>query len=160
MYLINEEIREILKQEMDVETGEISPEAVARLDALGLDKEAAALDVGAEYKNHLREADAIKIEIESLTQRLEQVQRRANGRLQFLGRYVDRGEKYNDGRCDISWRKASHVEIGCAVAELPEQYRRTKITSEPDKAGLAKALRAGAKVPNCWMQPTQKVVVK
>lgn len=49
--------------------------------------------------------------------------------------------------------------VAADVTKIPEQYRRTKITVEPDKTALKKALKAGEEIDGATLQVLRYVRV-
>lgn len=160
LFEIDDRIEAILAAGTDTETGEITDEALAALEELEEQKEQKVLACAAYLKGELAEAEAVKKVADGLLARSKIHTNRAERLRKYIEGHIGIGEKFRDARSEVTWRGASHVEIGCAIAELPEEYRRTKISIEPDKKAIRDAIKEGEDVPNCWMQPTQKVVVK
>ena len=56
------------------------------------------------------------------------------------------GEKFETPRCKISWRKSEICNV-LSMEEIPDEYKRTKVTVDADKTAIKKAIKAGAEVP-------------
>ncbi len=130
---------------VDGETGEIiDPEL---LDSLMMERSAKIEAVALWVKNLESDAVAYKAEKEVFAQREKQASDKAKRLKEWLARACE-GEKFSTAKCAISFRKSEAVEIADG-ATIPEAYMRTKTTTEPDKAAIKEALKAGAEIDGC-----------
>lgn len=60
----------------------------------------------------------------------------------------------------ISVRESEAVAVTVQTEELPELYRRTKTTVEPDKATIKEALKGGLTIPGCTLVKTYSLQVR
>lgn len=156
-------IRMVTEEVIDKDTGEIvemeveeiiNPDA---LDALRIEREKKIENIALWMKNLRAEAEAIKAEKLKLGKRQKNVEKNA----EELKRYLDHalcGEKFRTSRVQISYRKSSSVQIDDGVV-LPDEYLRYK-APEPDKAGLAKALKSGVEIEGVRLEERQNIQVK
>lgn len=139
----------------DGETGEIvSREA---FDALQMEWSDKVEGVALGYKNESAEADAIKQEIEALTERMKRHKKKAEGYKAFLN-MVLAGKKFETAKCIVKPTKSKSVEWNGKTEGL-EDYM---IPQEPkfDKAQARKDLLAGKEVPNCTLVEKTSVSIK
>lgn len=139
----------------DGETGEIvSREA---FDALQMEWSAKVEGIALGYKNESAEAEAIKAEIEKLTERMNRHKKKAEGYKSFLN-MVLAGKKFETAKCLIKPTKSKSVEWNGNTEGL-EDYM---IPQEPkfDKAQARKDLLAGKIVPNCVLVEKTSVSIK
>ena len=60
----------------------------------------------------------------------------------------------------ISVRESEGVAVTAQTEELPELYRRTKTTVEPDKAVIKESLKSGLTIPGCALVKTYSLQVR
>ena len=58
-------------------------------------------------------------------------------------------KKVSGNAYTISVRESEAIAVTAQTEELPELYRRTKTTMEPDKATIKEALKGGLHIPGC-----------
>lgn len=124
---------------VDKETGELLDyDAFAELQ---MQRDAKIEAMISWHKSLNAEAEAIKAEIKSLTERAAARIRKADRLKAYIG-YVTDGKPYKCAKGETTWRKSTAVEVA-EGAELPDEYMRVKTTREPDKVALKDALKAG-----------------
>lgn len=130
---------------VDCETGEIIDQE--RLDSLMMERSDKIESVALWVKNLESDAVAYKAEKEAFANREKQATEKAKRLREWLARVCE-GNKFNTTRCAISFRKSESVEIAEGVT-IPEEYMRTKTTTEPDKVEIKAALKAGTQIDGC-----------
>ena len=126
----------------DGETGEIvSREA---FDALQMEWSKKIEGVCLGYKNEKAEADAIKAEIDKLTERKKRHEKRAEGYKNFL-QNVLAGQKFETSKAAVSYRTTKDVVNVTNMALLPKEYLRFG-DPEPNKIAIKEAIKSGKKV--------------
>lgn len=60
----------------------------------------------------------------------------------------------------VSIRESESVAVTAQIETLPDIYRRTKITIEPEKALIKEALKGGLNVPGCELVKTYSLQVR
>lgn len=133
---------ENFQYEVDEETGEILN--IDELDKLQMDRTQKIENICLYIKNIRAESDAIKHEVDNLTERLHQNNKKAESLLGYLAHHLN-GEKFSTPRTAVTWRASEQVEITDSN-RLPEDYIVTKTERKPDKTKIKKALRAGEEV--------------
>jgi hypothetical protein len=139
------EIEQAILDCVDCETGEIIDQE--RLDNLMMERSAKIESVALWVKNLESDAVAYKAEKEAFAKREKQATDKAKRLKEWLARVCE-GEKFNTPRCAVSFRTSESVEID-EGATLPGEYTRIKTTTEPDKAGIKAALKAGTEIAGC-----------
>ena len=160
LYEISDAIERVLAEYVDPETGEITDEGIEQLEKLELDRKEKALAVAAYLKGERAEAEAIGAEVKRLAQRQKTHERRAQRLEDYLAwAGVVPGEKLEDARSAISWRKSTRVLVE-NVEALPEEFVRTKVEKSPDKVALKKALQSGREVNGAALDMRNNLVVR
>lgn len=145
-FQIRDEIERILATCADHETGEITDEAIAQLDALELDLRERVLEYAAYAKSERAEAGKIERLAEDLKERATKHANRAARLERAIEAAMTPGtQKFEDERAAVRWHKGPpYVEITDA-SKLPKPFWRypQPPPAEPNKVELAKALKAG-----------------
>lgn len=139
------EIDRAILECVDLETGEIVDQE--RLDGLMMERSAKIESVALWVKNLESDAAAYKAEKEAFAAREKQASEKAKRLKEWLAKVCE-GQKFSTAKCAISFRASEAVEIA-EGATIPEEYMRTKTTSEPDKTAIKAALKAGAEIDGC-----------
>lgn len=69
-------------------------------------------------------------------------------------------KKVSGNAYTISVRETEAVAVTAQMEELPELYRRTKTTVEPDKPTIKEALKGGLTIPGCALVKTYSLQVR
>ena len=157
LYEIEDDLARIIEvgadRYVDGDTGEI----ISKEDFEGLQMEwkdkVEGVCLG--YKNEQAQADAIKSEIDKLTERMNRHKKRAEGFRQFI-EVVLQGQKFETARCVVKQTKSKVCEWDGKTDGLEEYL----IPQEPkfDKAQARKDLIAGKEIPHCTL--VEKVSAK
>ena len=139
------EISNAILECVDLETGEIIDQE--RLDSLMMERSEKIESVALWIKNLESDAVAYKAEKEAFAAREKQATNKAKRLKEWLARVCE-GEKFTTPRCAVSFRNSETVEIDEGAA-IPDEYMRTKTTTEPDKVEIKAALKAGAEIAGC-----------
>jgi hypothetical protein len=159
LFEIHEKIEAILAEGTDLETGEITEEALEALEELEEAKGEKVLAVAAYLKGERCEAEAIANEAHKLMARAKIHENRAERLIKYIAFCIERGEKFSDARSEVKWIKSQRLEIAEGT-DLPKEFMRIKRIVEPDKRRLREALKEGEEIDGVWMQPHQTLVVK
>lgn len=144
---------------VDEDTGEAL--GLDALDAVsaGLDEK---LEQTALYRKSVAaEADAIRAEIEALTERLRAKQKKLTVLDGYIGetmRAVGK-ERLDTARVALSFRSSEKVEATDEAA-IPAAYWRETVKREIDKAKIKAAIRAGETVPGAEIVRKQNLQIK
>lgn len=96
-------------------------------------------------KNLMAEAVAYEAEEKRMRERRAAKEREIDRCKGYLAGVLY-GEKFETPRCKISWRKSEVCNV-LSMEEIPDEYKRTKITVDADKTAIKKAIKGGAEVP-------------
>ncbi len=158
LFKLDGEYSELI-QSIEESGGEITPEQEAELDRL------TAMQVC--------KADHYKMALDMMEfgeKQCDQWIERFRNKKAAIGRERDRWQKAMLEHMDslgidliegeLSKTRIMETEsVEADTAKLPEQYRRTKITIEPDKAAIKKALKAGEEIEGATLQVRRYVRV-
>lgn len=160
LYEINREIEEVLENSIDMETGEISEEAIQRLNELQMEKDQKVENVALWHKNLMAESKAIADEIMVLQARKRSLDKRMEWQKKYLQFALD-GHKYESPKVAISYRKSTAVEI-LNEAEFCSLFRGSdwvteKTTLTPNKTAIKDCLKNGQSSElNNWAELVEK----
>jgi hypothetical protein len=139
------EIDQAILECVDFETGEIVNQE--RLDGLIMERSTKIESVALWVKNLESDAVAYKAEKEAFAQREKQATDKAKRLKEWLAKACE-GEKFSTAKCAVSFRTSESVAIA-EGAVIPDEYMRTKTTSEPDKTAIKDALKTGVEIVGC-----------
>ena len=167
LYEINKEINSLLESDfqkdeeiVNNETGEITT-INAKLDELEMDLNTKLENVGCYIKNLDSDIEALKVEEKTLADRrkvkenqLERLKKYLADNLQAAGM-----QKYESPRCVLSFRKSDQVIIS-EGAVIPEEFITRKITEQPDKTLLKKAIKEGFEFEGITLVENKNLQIK
>jgi len=142
--------------EVDEETGELLN--AQDLDDLQMARDEKIENVGLWIKNLNAEAAAVKQEKDAMAHRQKMLEKKAESLKGYLA-YALKGEKFATPKIAMSFRKSESVDI-LPGAEIPQEFIRVKTITEPDKAGLKKALKEGAQYEGITLAVKQNLQIK
>lgn len=96
-------------------------------------------------KNLMAEAVAYEAEEKRMRERRAAKEREIDRCKGYLAGVLY-GEKFETPRCKISWRKSEICNV-LSMEEIPDEYKRTKVTVDADKTAIKKAIKSGTEVP-------------
>lgn len=145
IYEIDEAIRRVLEEAVDFQTGEISAEAAAQIDALNMERDTKIENVALWNKNLKAEAKAIADEIKALQERKKRLENKAAWQERYLD-YALAGQRFESPRVAITYRKSVTVEISdpdafCTYYQNDAAIVTTTIDRKPNKAAIKKLLQ-------------------
>ena len=159
LYKINNEIELALSRCIDSETGEIiSEEYFKAVEDLKLNREEMILDIACLVKDYLGEAEKFQNEIEILRSKQKRLVSLAETQENLISRFIQEGEKIEDTRAKITWRKSESVKLDCDPLTLPERFIRTKV--EADKTELKAALKSGENITGVSLESKMNMSIK
>lgn len=161
LYEIQSEIYYILENLVDLETGEISEEAIEQLRELSEAYELKLENVACYIKSLEAEQKAIKEEIASLQARAKTKEKKAERLREYIAEVMkaDGREKLETSRAVLSFRKSEAVEVA-DVEKLPAIYLRVKTEYSADKKALKEALKAGEEIAGATLVTKQNLQIK
>lgn len=150
------EIDEAILDCVDQETGDIVD--IERLEKLEMERDKKVSDVACWIKDLKAEAEAIKNEVDKLSDR-----RKADeNKIESLKRYLEyalNGTKFKDERCSISYRRSETVEVSKeAEAKLPDEYIKLERTVK--KTELKDAMKLGFTFEGCQLVEKNNIQIR
>lgn len=145
----------------DEETGEIDVEAKKQLEDLKVawNEKVIAL---AEFIKRIRgDIEAYKVEID----RLIKIKKSLENKEEFLKSVLDENmcarklSNFDDVSCKISYRKSEKVEVE-DLDRLPEEFKKSITTINPDKIAIKDALKQGLKVEGAVLVESANIQIK
>lgn len=159
LYEIDARILELIDQE----TGELLD--YDAFMSLQMEREAKIENMACWYKDLKAQAEAIKSEITSLTERKKAIERKSEHLKEYIGQALD-GQKFSTARCEISFRQSTSLEVSdqdqlieWAEANGHDDCVRYK-PPEIDKKAVTDLLKSGINVPNAQLVQKLNVGVK
>ena len=136
------------------ETGDISEEMKAQLDALELEKEDKAEQLALIYKQRKYLAEAKKAEAKKLSEDAARIEK-ANARLLDYIVFLLEGKKLETARVKVSYRKAPESVTIFDESKIPSQYWKA---GKPtiSKTDIKEAIKAGEVVPGAVLETDKK----
>lgn len=150
------EIDEAILACVDEETGEVLD--IDKLEALGLMREQKISSLACWMKDLGAEIEALRNEEKNLKARREAKERKKESLKAYLAQFLA-GEKYEDERCRVSFRKVASVAID-NFDDIPAEYIRTKVETSADKEALKKLLKEGESVAGVHLEESLAMTVK
>ena len=164
LYEINREIEDILECSIDMETGEISDEAIERLNELQLERDAKVENVALWHKNLMAESKAIADEIKALQERKKALDRKMEWQENYLNYALD-GHKFESPKVMVSYRRSTAVEIDDVEKFIEENKFNTVLVNEkvewtPNKTAIKNLLKEGKEVNGARLVDRQNLQIK
>ena len=123
----------------DEETGEVTDidrfeELKRNLDELQEERNTKISNIACWYKQLVAEADAIKTEKMNLAKRQQVAENKAESLKKYL-EYALQGEKFEDARCKISYRRSEGIHFceGFDGESLPDEFVKVEKKSKTDR---------------------------
>lgn len=161
LYEIKAELEQAIAEmlnNVDEETGEVSPESVERFNELNEAREEKLDNIGAYIKNLRAEIKMLKEEEQNLKARREAKEKKEENLIKYVESVLD-GEKFESPRVAFSYRKSEQVVIADEDL-IPEEYTVTKTETKADKTKIKAALKAGEEVNGAFLQAKNNLQVK
>lgn len=159
LYEIEQDIANLIELDADRFVDGATGEIISKedFDALQMEWSDKVEGVALGYKNECSEADAIKQEIEALTERMNRHKKKAEGYKSFLN-MVLAGKKFETAKCIVKPTKSKSCEWDGNTEGL-ENYL---VPQEPkfNRAQALKDLKAGVNVPHCTLVEKTGVSIK
>lgn len=147
--------------EVDETTGELLNADL--LDRLNMARETKIESIALYIKNLNALAADIKAEKQNLDERMKATERKRDSLKRYLASVLA-GEKFETGKCKISYRKSESVEVSDTFAEWAKQNAPDLVTEtvtvEPDKKAIKEALKSGKTVDGARIVENQNLQVK
>ena len=136
------------------ETGEIDFETFKQMQ---MEKENKIEGILLWLKDLKAEAIALKNEIDSLQERKESAEKRAESIKQFLSEYLN-GERFKTPKVSVNYRNTRSVEVD-DIFKIPEQYLKYTAPTA-DRVQLKKDIDAFGEIPGCHIEEKKSMIIK
>lgn len=151
---------------LDVPDEELTEEQSQQMDSylseLGQAEADKADTIGGFIMEQIGRIEATKAHADKLAAKAKA----AKSRIDYLrARYTDSmlcaGVKKISGSVyDLSVRTSQAVSVTANIDEIPEEYKRTKVIVEPDKAKIKDMLKHGFSIPGCALVDNYSLQVR
>lgn len=132
---------------LDADTGEIiDPE---RLDALCMERDQKIENVALWVKNLLSDAEAIKVEKDSMEEREARCRKKAEDLKKWLVKATE-GQKFSTAKCAVSFRKSTKLEV-LDPEQIPKELMVETVTVKPDANAIKALLKEGKEINGCCL---------
>lgn len=128
---------------VDTEDGEIFD--LQQFEALQMERGQKIEGLCCYIKNLMAEVVAYEAEEKRMRERRAAKEREIDRCKGYLAGVLY-GEKFETPRCKVSWRKSEVCNV-LSMEEIPDEYKRTKVTVDADKTAIKKAIKAGMEIP-------------
>jgi seryl-tRNA synthetase len=141
LFELADEIERLMAEVIDHETGEITDEGLAKLDAIEMERDEKALAIAQYMMSTLAEAEMVAKQAQRLGARAKVLTNQAGRLKQKLTDWLPVGTKLRDDVVQIGWRKSTAVEVSNA-GEIPDVL--CNFTRTPDLTRIKMALKRDA----------------
>lgn len=147
--------------EVDEFTGELLNADI--LDMLNMERDTKIESIALYIKNLNALAADIKAEKDNLAERLKSTERKADSLKEYLASALN-GEKFETGKCKVSYRKSSQVMLSENFAEWAKQNApdlvQVKVEYKPDKTAIKEAMLDGKEVKYATLIENTNLILK
>lgn len=156
LYNMNRSLEEMFYNAVDIETGEIKDEELlAAFDQLQMERDEKIENIACWIKDLKAESEAIGNEINKLRNRKATADRKLDAMRAYLSDFLN-GQKFKTGKVSIRWMRTKSVNV-TDLSQIPEEF--TKITVEPRKIEIKKAIAEGRDVPGAEVVENNNMVI-
>lgn len=139
LFELNEEaarLFDLMERFAEENGGEVPPNLEAEIDKISNDRTIKIGNICSVYKEMVARADVLKEEANRLAARAKASRNQADALKAYLARNLKPGEKFENERHRVGWKKISAVELmpGVAVEDIPELFQRIKVEFNRDEA--------------------------
>ena len=152
LYKIPQEISEILNSSVDEETGEVSVDAIARVDALQMVAKEKAVHIAVFIKQHFAGEEMLKNEEKRLKEKREWVAKRREHWENYLQdnreAYLGPGKKkFEHVKCTIKFTESTRcIQTEKKLSNIPDEYVKVEVKKSFDLAKAKKDIKDGKKL--------------
>jgi hypothetical protein len=133
----------------------------AQYEALKGERNQKLLNLGAWHKGLSAQSKAYADELKVMQQKKKVIDNKAEWVKRFIDTYLKDGEKINDTRVALSWRKSETVEIDEGKFDIKElKPEWTVITEAIDKAKIKSALKIGKEFTGITLKQNNNLQIK
>ena len=158
LFQIADAIEQLMAEVIDRETGEITDEGLAKLDALEMERDEKALAIAQYQIGILAEAEMVKKQADRLATRAKVLTNQAGRLKQRLTDWLPVGTKLRDDVVQIGWRKSTAVDVVDEMA-LPEDCWKVR---DPliDVEGIKGRIKDGEEIPGAKLVTRHHVSIR
>lgn len=164
IWQIDSQLESIYADAVDMDTGEINPDAMEQIDALQMERERKVENIALWYKNTQAESKAIAEEIKALQGRKKALDTKSEWQERYL-EYALQGQRFETPKVSVSYRKSTTVEFE-DEAKFCERFAdfsdmvTTKIERKPNRAALKKCIKNGMTFEGAYLVDHQNMQIK
>ena len=161
LYEIDNQIREMLENSIDYETGELLLDEEA-LELLQLTKQTKIENIAMYIKETRAMATALREEEKQLAARRKSAENRADRLEKYLANALH-GEKFETPRAKITFRVSAKVETAPEFVEWAKKNAPDLLSykePEPNKTEIKKILNSGKAMPYAMLSINQNMTIK
>jgi hypothetical protein len=148
LYKINEKMLSILA-EVEANDGELSEEVLNQLEITQDELQ----EKSGSYLAIIKARESLETQIDDEIKRLQRMKRANKGLVSRLKdnllNAVNIFGDFEVGLHKFSTRKSTSVEVTALANELPKEYKTVKVTEQPNKTEIKKALQRGEHIEGC-----------
>lgn len=153
---MNRSLEQMFYNAVDIETGEIKDEELlSAFDQLQMERDEKIENIACWIKDLSAESEAISKEISNLRSRKATADRKLDAMRTYLSDFLN-GQKFKTGKVSIRWMKTKSVNV-TDLSQIPEEF--TKVTVEPRKVEIKKAIAEGREVPGAEVVENNNMVI-
>ena len=152
LYEIDKSILECIDQE----TGELID--FERFESLQMERNQKIENVALWVKNLLSDALAYKAEKEAFAEREKAATKKAEQLKEWLAKVLD-GQKFSTGKCAVSFRKSTKLEV-LDEFSIPDDLMVKTVTVKPDANAIKTLMKDGMEVPGCRLVENLNTQIK
>lgn len=152
LYEIDRSILECI----DLETGEVID--AERLENLQMEKSQKIENIALWIKNLQSDALAFKAEKDSFAERERAATKKAEQLKAWLAQVLE-GQKFSTGRCAVSFRKSTKLEV-LDEESIPKELMVETVTVKPDANAIKALLKEGQEVSGCRLVENLNTQIK
>jgi len=161
LYKIKQQLDEAMQDatfEAVEREGEVSDILIDKIEALELEHDEKVSNIACMIKNIDSESSALKNEKKSIDARIKQKDSTVSSLKTYLSTWM-KGEKFEDHRCAVSWRKSKSVIITDELV-LSCRYITEVVTKKIDKKMIKLEIDGGCNVEGAKVVENQNIQIK
>lgn len=152
LYEIDKSILECIDQE----TGELID--FERFESLQMERNQKIENVALWVKNLQSDALAYKAEKEAFAEREKAATKKAEQLKEWLAKVLE-GQKFSTGKCAVSFRKSTKLEVLDELS-IPDDLMVKTVTVKPDAYAIKTLMKDGMVVPGCRLVENLNTQIK
>lgn len=162
LYEIDSQIESLFEEAVDLETGEVKPEAIEALEALQMERDTKVENVALWHKNLNADIKALADEIKALQERKKSLDSKLKWADQYL-EYALAGQKFETSKVSITYRKSQAVEVEDQEAFIrgyKDNPELVKTEYSINKTNIRKMLKEGQEILGAVLVDRQNMQIK